>query len=47
MAPPSGSWEGSYMKDDDIASLVHLRRIPSEVITRALGAEVEPAPQPS
>jgi hypothetical protein len=46
MAPPSGSWEGSYMTEDDIARLVRLRRIPPEVVTRAPGEEVEPAPGP-
>ncbi|KAK1600928.1 hypothetical protein QYE76_007979 [Lolium multiflorum] len=46
MDPPSGSWEGSYMKEEDIARLVRLRRIPAEVITRAPGEEVEPAPEP-
>ncbi|KAK1670522.1 hypothetical protein QYE76_058681 [Lolium multiflorum] len=46
MALPAGSWEGSYMRDDDIARLVRLRRIPPEVITRAPGAEVAPDPQP-
>ncbi|KAK1616961.1 hypothetical protein QYE76_022478 [Lolium multiflorum] len=46
MAPPSGSWEGSYMKEDDIARLVRLRRILPGVITRAPGGEVEPAPKP-
>ncbi|KAK1683328.1 hypothetical protein QYE76_044176 [Lolium multiflorum] len=46
MAPPSGSWEGSYMKEDDIARLVRLRRILPGVITRAPGAEVEPSPEP-
>ena len=35
------------MREDDIARLVRLRRIPSEVITRAPGAEVAPDPQPS
>jgi hypothetical protein len=34
------------MRDDDIARLVHLRWIPSEVVTRAPGDEVEPDPQP-
>ena len=34
------------MRDDDIARLVRLRRIPSEVITRAPGEEVAPDPQP-
>ncbi|KAK1682479.1 hypothetical protein QYE76_043327 [Lolium multiflorum] len=46
MAPPAGSWEGSYMKEDDIERLVRLRRIPAGVITRAPGEEVEPEPQP-
>ena len=34
------------MREDDIARLVRLRRIPSEVITRAPGDEVAPDPQP-
>ncbi|KAK1695768.1 hypothetical protein QYE76_012465 [Lolium multiflorum] len=46
MAQPSGSWRGSYMREDDIARLVRLRRIPQEVITRAPGEEIEPAPEP-
>ncbi|KAK1609920.1 hypothetical protein QYE76_033593 [Lolium multiflorum] len=33
--PPSGSWRGSYMREDDIARLVRLRRIPAGVVTRA------------
>ncbi|KAK1632160.1 hypothetical protein QYE76_006475 [Lolium multiflorum] len=46
MAQPSGSWKGSYMREDDIARLVRLRRIPAGVITRAPGAEMEPRPEP-
>ncbi|KAK1680531.1 hypothetical protein QYE76_041379 [Lolium multiflorum] len=46
MASASGSWRGSYMRDDDIERLVRLRRIPKEVITRAPGEEVEPQPEP-
>ncbi|KAK1681262.1 hypothetical protein QYE76_042110 [Lolium multiflorum] len=46
MAQPSGSWRGSYMREDDIARLVCLRRIPQEVITRVPGEENEPAPEP-
>ncbi|KAK1682277.1 hypothetical protein QYE76_043125 [Lolium multiflorum] len=46
MASASGSWRGSYMRDDDIERLVRLRRIPREVITRAPGEEVEPKPEP-
>ncbi|KAK1649164.1 hypothetical protein QYE76_066969 [Lolium multiflorum] len=46
MAQPSGSWRGSYMREDDIARLVRLRRIPEEVITRVPGEEVEPVPEP-
>ncbi|KAK1696930.1 hypothetical protein QYE76_013627 [Lolium multiflorum] len=46
MASASGSWRGSYMRDDDIARLVRLRRIPSSVITRAPGEEKEPVLQP-
>ncbi|KAK1604334.1 hypothetical protein QYE76_028007 [Lolium multiflorum] len=45
-AVASGSWRGSYMRDDDIERLVRLRRIPSMVITRTPGAEVEPKPEP-
>ncbi|KAK1649586.1 hypothetical protein QYE76_067391 [Lolium multiflorum] len=46
MAQPSGSWRGSYMREDDIERLVRLRRIPAGVITRAPGVEVEPRPEP-
>ncbi|KAK1609321.1 hypothetical protein QYE76_032994 [Lolium multiflorum] len=46
MAQPSGSWKGSYMREDDIARLVRLRRIPAGVIMRAPGAEMEPQPEP-
>ncbi|KAK1652398.1 hypothetical protein QYE76_070203 [Lolium multiflorum] len=46
MASPSGSWRGSYMREDDIERLVRLRRIPRSVITRAPGGEVEPTPEP-
>ncbi|KAK1693250.1 hypothetical protein QYE76_009947 [Lolium multiflorum] len=45
MASASGSWRGSYMRDDDIERLVRLRRIPSSVVTRAPGAETEPEPR--
>jgi hypothetical protein len=34
------------MRDDDIERLVRLRRIPSAVITRAPGEELEPTPRP-
>jgi NH3-dependent NAD+ synthetase len=34
------------MMEEDISRLVRLLRIPSEVITRAPGAEVAPDPQP-
>ncbi|KAK1609713.1 hypothetical protein QYE76_033386 [Lolium multiflorum] len=46
MASPSGSWRGSYMREDDIERLVRLRRIPRSVITRAPGGELEPQPEP-
>ncbi|KAK1650083.1 hypothetical protein QYE76_067888 [Lolium multiflorum] len=46
MASPSGSWRGSYMREDDIERLVRLRRIPRSVITRVPGEEVEPKPEP-
>ncbi|KAK1632748.1 hypothetical protein QYE76_007063 [Lolium multiflorum] len=46
MASPSGSWRGSYMREDDIERLVRLRRIPQSVITRVPGGEVEPKPEP-
>ncbi|KAK1681694.1 hypothetical protein QYE76_042542 [Lolium multiflorum] len=46
MASPSGSWRGSYMREDDIERLVRLRRIPRSVITRAPGVELEPTPEP-
>ncbi|KAK1601446.1 hypothetical protein QYE76_048235 [Lolium multiflorum] len=46
MASPSGSWRGSYMREDDIERLVRLRRIPRSVITRAPGEELEPTPEP-
>ncbi|KAK1652017.1 hypothetical protein QYE76_069822 [Lolium multiflorum] len=46
MASPSGSWRGSYMREDDIERLVRLRRIPSAVVWRAPGEETEPAPEP-
>ncbi|KAK1609246.1 hypothetical protein QYE76_032919 [Lolium multiflorum] len=46
MAQPSGSWRCSYMREDDIARLVRLRRIPAEVITRVRGEEIEPRPEP-
>ncbi|KAK1619042.1 hypothetical protein QYE76_024559 [Lolium multiflorum] len=46
MASPSGSWRGSYMREDDIERLVRLRRIPSAVAWRAPGEETEPEPQP-
>ncbi|KAK1677557.1 hypothetical protein QYE76_038405 [Lolium multiflorum] len=46
VAVASGSWRGSYMREDDIERLVRLHRIPSTVITRAPGAEVEPKPEP-
>jgi hypothetical protein len=46
MAPPSGSWEGSYMRKDDIERLVRLRRIPPGVVTRAPGEEIQPDPEP-
>ncbi|KAK1652189.1 hypothetical protein QYE76_069994 [Lolium multiflorum] len=46
MAQPSGSWRGSYMREDDIERLVRLRRIPAGVITRAPGVEMEPRPEP-
>ncbi|KAK1699284.1 hypothetical protein QYE76_015981 [Lolium multiflorum] len=46
MASASGSWRGSYMREDDIERLVRLRRIPSSVVTRAPGGETEPEPQP-
>jgi hypothetical protein len=45
MAPPSGSWEGSYIREEEIARLVRLRRVPSEVVTRAPEAKVELDPQ--
>ncbi|KAK1648908.1 hypothetical protein QYE76_066713 [Lolium multiflorum] len=44
MAQPSGSWTGSYMREDDIARLVRLRRIPAEVITRVPGELSQPNP---
>ncbi|KAK1687022.1 hypothetical protein QYE76_047870 [Lolium multiflorum] len=34
MASASGSWRGSYIREDDIERLVRLRRIPSSVVTR-------------
>jgi hypothetical protein len=34
------------MREDDIARLVRLCRIPPEVITRVPGEETEPAPEP-
>ncbi|KAK1665842.1 hypothetical protein QYE76_054001 [Lolium multiflorum] len=46
MASPSGSWRGSYMREDDIERLVRLRRVPRSVITRVPGEEVEPEPRP-
>ncbi|KAK1678551.1 hypothetical protein QYE76_039399 [Lolium multiflorum] len=46
MASASGSWRGSYMREDDIERLVRLRRIPSAVVWRAPGEETEPEPQP-
>ncbi|KAK1610716.1 hypothetical protein QYE76_034389 [Lolium multiflorum] len=46
MASASGSWRGSYMREDDIERLVRLRRVPREVVTRAPGEEVEPRPEP-
>ncbi|KAK1652193.1 hypothetical protein QYE76_069998 [Lolium multiflorum] len=46
MAQPSGSWRGSYMREDDIERFVRLRRIPAGVITRPLGEEIEPRPEP-
>ncbi|KAK1666787.1 hypothetical protein QYE76_054946 [Lolium multiflorum] len=46
MASPSGSWRGSYMREDDVERLVRLRRIPQSVITRVPGEEVEPEPRP-
>ncbi|KAK1618390.1 hypothetical protein QYE76_023907 [Lolium multiflorum] len=46
MASPSGSWRGSYMREDDIERLVRLRRIPRSVITRVPGKEAEPKPEP-
>jgi hypothetical protein len=46
MADASGSWRGSYIREDDIERLVRLRRIPSTVTTRAPGVEVEPKPEP-
>ncbi|KAK1611283.1 hypothetical protein QYE76_034956 [Lolium multiflorum] len=46
MASASGSWRGSYMREDDIERLVRLRRIPSAVVWRAPGEETEPAPEP-
>ncbi|KAK1601462.1 hypothetical protein QYE76_017330 [Lolium multiflorum] len=46
MASPSGSWRGSYMREDDIERLVRLRRVPRSVITRAPGGELEPTPEP-
>ncbi|KAK1628388.1 hypothetical protein QYE76_002703 [Lolium multiflorum] len=46
MALPSGSWEGSFITNEDIARLVRLRRIPPQVITRAPGTEVEPQLEP-
>ncbi|KAK1670227.1 hypothetical protein QYE76_058386 [Lolium multiflorum] len=46
MAKPSGSWRGSYMREDDIERLVRLRRIPAGVTTRAPGTEMEPRPEP-
>ncbi|KAK1627956.1 hypothetical protein QYE76_002271 [Lolium multiflorum] len=45
MASPSGSWRGSYMREDDIERLVRLRRIPQSVITRVPGEETEPEPR--
>ncbi|KAK1653986.1 hypothetical protein QYE76_071791 [Lolium multiflorum] len=46
MASASGSWRGSYIRDDDIERLVRLRWIPSTVVARAPGAETEPKPEP-
>ncbi|KAK1652011.1 hypothetical protein QYE76_069816 [Lolium multiflorum] len=46
MAPPSGSWEGSYMTEEGINRLIRLRWIPQQVVTRAPGTEVEPRPEP-
>ncbi|KAK1611005.1 hypothetical protein QYE76_034678 [Lolium multiflorum] len=46
MASPSGSWRGSYMREDDIERLVRLRRVPRSIITRVPGEEVEPEPRP-
>ncbi|KAK1649187.1 hypothetical protein QYE76_066992 [Lolium multiflorum] len=46
MAQPSGSWRGSYMREDDIRRLVRLRRIPAGVVTRVPGDEIEPRPEP-
>ncbi|KAK1627544.1 hypothetical protein QYE76_001859 [Lolium multiflorum] len=43
MASPSGSWRGSYMREDDIERLVRLRRIPQSVITRVPGEERSPS----
>ncbi|KAK1619717.1 hypothetical protein QYE76_025234 [Lolium multiflorum] len=45
MAQPSGSWRGSYMREDDIERLVRLRRIPAGDHEGA-GVEVEPRPEP-